>query len=124
MSKIQMPNIDFSLNTLRNQDEDTKAWVGYIPALRLYTQASTEDRLEEALLETALSFIGLCWHRKILDKVMHERGMRKSDAATTKRAKELGGQYISVGGNVERDVYGEVPITLLAGKQAMIECQH
>jgi hypothetical protein len=122
MSKIKMPNIEFFLNTLRNQDEDTKAWVGYIPALRLYAQASTEERLEDALRQTALSFIGLCWHRKIVDKVMRERGMRKTDATATNRAKEVGGQYIVIG-NVERDVYGEVPITLLAGKQATIECQ-
>ncbi|MGA9801827.1 MAG: hypothetical protein WBQ19_05880 [Terriglobales bacterium] len=124
MTKLKMPSIQFNLAILTNRDEDAKAWVGYIPALRLYAQARTEERLERALRQTALSFIGLCWHRKILDEVMRERGMRKSSTAVTAEAKKAGGQYIVVGGEVERDVYGEVPISLLAGKKAMIECPH
>lgn len=57
----------------------------------------------------------------MLNEKMREYGLIKAEA---KQAQELKGsrqvQYISVG-NDEQDLY-EVPLTLLAGKQAMAEC--
>lgn len=118
-----MPSIEFGLTTLSNKDEQTGAWVGYIPALRLYCQAANEKSLEDALCQTAMSFIGLCWHRKILDKVLRERGLRKRSSEALEKIKKAKGQYIIVGGQIEQDSYQDVPAELLAGKQNLIECQ-
>ncbi len=123
MPKIQMPNIEFNLNVLMNKDAHTGAWVGYIPLLRLYSQAGDEQSLQSVMTETALSFIGLCWHRKILDRVLCERGMRKRNSEQLQKVKKVKGQFIVVGGPVEPDAYQDVPIELLAGKQTQIECQ-
>jgi len=123
VSSMQMPNIEFGLRTLSTKDEQTGAWIGYIPLLRLYSQAKDEKTLDEALCQTARSFIGLCWHRKILDKVLHERGMRKRSSEALEKIKQAKGQYIIVGGEVEQDGYQDVPVELLAGKQNLIECQ-
>lgn len=123
---MKMPRIAFNLDTICAPDEDTKAWVGYIPSLRLFATARNEERLQESLRQTACSFIGLCWHRKILDRVMEERGMRKLTTEATEKIKQADGQYVTVG-NVAQDaseIYREVPAALLAGKKAMIECRH
>ncbi|HVN78548.1 MAG TPA: hypothetical protein VMW38_06085 [Terriglobia bacterium] len=123
MSTIQMPNIEFGLTIMSARDDQTGAWIGYIPLLRLYSQASEEKHLKDVMCQTAMSFIGICWHRKILDKVLRERGMRKRDGETLERRKKARGQYIIVGGQAGHDTYQDVPIELLAGKQTLIECQ-
>ena len=119
-----MPSVEFNLNAHSHWDDAAKVWVGYIPALRLCAQARSEDRLDQALKQTVHSFIGLCWERGILEDAMRERGMIKTDADCMEKAKASRGQYIMIMGNVEREAWNEVPIALLAGKQAMIECQH
>jgi hypothetical protein len=113
--------IEYSLAYFCRYDEDAKAWVGYLPALRLYSQAKDEKRLRKALHQLIVSFVSLCHERGILDDVMHERGLKKRSHREMKTAQKRQGQYIAVG-SVERELYAEVPIMLLAGKQETLEC--
>src|SRR4051812_18206420 len=117
---MKKPNIEFCLNVMTSWDEDARVWVGYIPTLRLTTQARTEERVSNAMKETVFSFIGLCWERNMLDDAMRERGMRKSDDTAVdiiEKAKTAGGEYIIVaGGQAAQDAWAEVPIALLASK--------
>ncbi len=116
--------VDFSLEYRVRHDEDAKVFVAYVPMLRLFTQAKTEPRLRKAVEDLVISFVRACHERGILDEKMREYGLVKVEG---KQAQELlkessksRQQYISVG-NDEQDLY-EVPLTLLAGKQAMAEC--
>jgi hypothetical protein len=120
MTTLTVP-IEFSLEYQQRLDEETKLHVGYIPKLRLYSQARTPERLAEAIKKTAIAFIGLCWERGILDDVMRERGLRKMEPMTIPAIKAKKGQFIKVGA-AELDAYSEVPISLLAGKQETVEC--
>lgn len=110
--------IEFRLQILPRGNAE--AWVGYIPALRLYAQAKSEERLKQALEQTASSFIALCAERRILDKVMHERGLRSCDA--TQRVKDAGGQYVICG--AEGYEYTEAPSAPSPGRHlATMECR-
>jgi len=113
--------VDFSLEYRVRRDEDAKAFVAYVPMLRLFTQAKTERQLRKAVEDVVVSFVRACHERGILDKTMRECGLVKVEGKQDQELKESHHvQYISVG-NDEQDLY-EVPLTLLAGKQAMAEC--
>src|SRR5690242_19524317 len=121
---MEHPNIrvEFSLDCMSRHDSDANVLVGYIPALRLYSQGRDEKELENAMKSAAALFIVTCYERDILHKVLRERGMTK---ATTKAAadKARQGQYISVSERAstptfDRDFKITVPIELIAGQAA------
>jgi hypothetical protein len=114
----QLP-IVFRLSYSSRHDEQAKAYVAYIPLLRLFAQAKTEDRLKAAVHDVIVNWVTLCHQRGILSQVMHERGLKRVTVDKAHAVKE-GEQYIMVG-NMEKELY-EVPATLLAGKQALAEC--
>lgn len=122
MKKLQ---IEFKLQFMTTHDEDAKVFVGYIPALRMYTQASTVERLDAALKSLVCSFVTLCHERGLLDEAMQSRGLSRNEKPTTiesvKNSDDY--QYITVG-QVQREVYEDIPSVLLAGKQGVLECRH
>jgi hypothetical protein len=67
--------VEFALECLGRRDDEAKVCVGYIPALRLYTQATNEENLEKALISAAELFIVTCYERGILGQALRDRGM-------------------------------------------------
>jgi|SRR5215471_1743190 len=114
--------IAFRLEYKYRHDEQADAYVAYIPVLRLFAQAKTEDRLRDAINDVVINFVTLCHQRGILSEVMQKRGLQRVASEKSGTVKE-GEQFIMVG-NVEEELYEfPVPIALLAGKQAMAECR-
>lgn len=113
--------VDFSLEYRVRRDKDAKAFVAYVPMLRLFTQAKTKRQLRKSVEDLVVGFVRACHERGILDETMRGCGLVKVEDKQAQELKESHHlQYISVG-NEEQELY-EVPLTLLAGKQAMAEC--
>lgn len=116
------PNIvvEFSLDCWSRHDEEAKVLVGYIPALRLYSQGRNDEELVKAMKSAAEMFLITCYGRNVLGKALRERGMTK---ATTQAAAEKArqGQYIAVSeyaSSFEKNFKVNVPIELVAGQAA------
>lgn len=116
---MQLPMV-YRLTCLTKRDENCKVHVGYIPVLRVYTQATTEERLTAALKSAATMFITSCFERGVLDEVLHARGMSKAIPGET-HGKIAADQFIAVA-NFDKEIEMDVPITLLA-REAQIACQ-
>ena len=117
--------VEFLLEYRIRHDEHAKAFVAYVPMLRLFTQAKTKRALKKAVDDLVIGFVRACHQQGLLDKTMRERGLVKVEGKhlqeLLKKSQRAGRvQYISVGGD-GAELY-EVPITLLAGKQAIAEC--
>jgi hypothetical protein len=112
--------VSFSLDCWSRHDEDANVLVGYIPALRLYSQGRDDEELTKALTSAAEMFIVCCYGKNILGKVLRDRGMTK---ATTQAAAEKGrqGEFIAVSeyaSSFEKPFKINVPIELIAGQAA------
>ena len=92
-----MAQVMFKLDCLYRQDNDAKVFVGYIPALNIFTQARTEDRLKPALTSAASQFILACHKRKLLDSVLAKLGFASTpDMDIAEEAKAERAQFIVV----------------------------
>jgi hypothetical protein len=112
--------IEFALECLSRHDEQAGVLVGYIPALRIYTQATDEGQLEKALISAAELFIVTCYERGILGQSLRDRGMtRAMGPHEMERAKAHDHQFISVSKrdeSFEKSFTVKVPISLLAAQ--------
>ncbi len=121
--------VQYSLEYTVRRDDETRAYVAYIPMLQMFTCSKSEERLKLAIHDLVENFVGICQKRGILDEVMRQRGLQKIMGEEAQRmlhaAEEFGGgQYISVE-NQERERAEEVvPMMFLAGRQAIAECRH
>ena len=113
--------IEFALECLGRRDEEAGVCVGYIPALRLYTQAPDEQSLEKATISAAELFIVTCYERGILGQALRVRGMtHAAGAESLARAKASQHQYIAVSkvdAQFDKSFTVKVPISLLAAQQ-------
>jgi predicted RNase H-like HicB family nuclease len=118
MSKIR---VEFALNCHQRMDEEAGVFVGYIPALRLYSQGRSEEELKRALMGAAEMFIVRCYEREILGQVLRSRGMTK---AAGRHSLEPMQQYIHVAPerNFDKSYTVHVPIDLLAAHQLEPKC--
>lgn len=115
-----MPNnvaVQFQLDCFSRHDEQANIKVGYIPALRIYSQGHNDTELEQALISAASMFIITCYERGILEKTLKDRGMIR---ATAERMAVHGPpeQFISVTeqARFDRQFKVEVPINLVAAQ--------
>lgn len=111
-------NIRFNLAFAARHDEETGVWVGWCPALSLYSQGRSAEEAEEATVSAATLFIGSCFERDILHTVLREKGLKKvaSDAETLEKK-----EYIQVEG-FERITERSVPLALLSSMQEEVLC--
>lgn len=113
--------VEFALECLGRRDEEAGVCVGYIPALRLYSQATDEEHLEKALRSAAELFIVTCYDRGILGQALRDRGMiHAAGAESLERARQANRQYIAVSKRdaaFDKSFTVKVPISLLAAQQ-------
>ncbi len=105
--------VKFRLRFGIRHDEEADVHVGYCPLLNLYSQGTTSDEAEKAIIDAAQQFIAISYKRNTLGRVLRNRGM--VDAAP---AVEHRGQFIAVE-VVQKEEYDrefeiDVPIDLLA----------
>ncbi len=118
--KIQ---INFRLHCLTKQDKDSQAHVGYIPVLKVYTQTTKAEDLEAALISVATLYIRACYERGILGRILHQHGMTRADTGKAMEAIKHGDHDFITVAQFERAIDINVPIELLAERQAAIACQ-
>jgi hypothetical protein len=70
--------VSFALECVGRFDEQAKVFVGYIPALGIYSQGTSKEQLEKAVESAALMFISTCYEKQILGKYLHDRGLTKA----------------------------------------------
>ena len=105
-------NVTFSLTGYFREDEETKSFVVYCPLLDIYTAVSDRADVEPAMRSAADLFIHVCYDRGILEKVLRERGFKRSTAGQAP-----GSDFIAVRESLA-DFKGsfpfEVPLPLVA----------
>jgi len=114
---MQSLEVTFSLAFGTRRDEDADVYVGYCPLLNLYSQGTTEEEAETAVVDAAQLFIVTCYGRDTLHRVLRSRGMKKAIPGT---ARSESSQYITVKEFKELEDYDrpferDVSIDLLAG---------
>ncbi len=113
-----MTTIMAQLDCLGREDDDAKVWVGYIPSLNLYTQATTEERLEQALKSAATMYLAECHRRSLLDKILARYGFSQVHGETQElmdQAQKEKRQFIAVIADAlsekfDRKIKVEVPL--------------
>ena len=99
-----MAKIMFQLDCLARRDEDAKVYVGYIPALNLFTQASSEERLPKALHSAALQYLTACHKRRLLDSVMERCGFKTSPETDMNATKVAGREFVAVAEEIAEEM--------------------
>jgi hypothetical protein len=115
--------VSFRLNFAMRHDADADVYVGYCPALKLYSQGVDKVEAKAAIISAAKLFIVRCYERDILHTVLRERGMTKATAEQVAKISTADGpdEYITVDDFTEH-FCEEVPIQLLAAKEAAKLC--
>jgi hypothetical protein len=115
--------VSFRLKFAMRHDDDADVYVGYCPALKLYSQGTDMDEAKAAIISAAKLFIVRCYERDILHTVLRERGMTRASSEQVAKISGAAGpdEYISVGRFTEHFEY-DVPIQLLAAKEAANLC--
>lgn len=115
--------VSFRLNFAVRHDDDANVYVGYCPALKLYSQGEGKDEAKAAIVSAAKLFIVRCYEKDILHTVLRDRGMTRATAEQARKISSPDGpnEFISVG-NFTDHFSEEVPIQLLAAKEAATLC--
>jgi len=112
--------VEFSLTCYGKKEEQLGVFVGYIPALRVYSQGRNQEEMEKALASAAELFIVTCYERGILGQALKDRGMTKASGTNLKhKAEEERRDYISVAErhpSFDKPFKVKVPISLLAAQ--------
>jgi hypothetical protein len=107
--------LQFRLQGLSRYDEQAGVFVGYIPALRVFSQAESEEELTPALVSAAQMFISTCYEKGILETVLKERsGMTRAVGDGEVVADEQ--DYIAVS-EYKKTFPVDVPLNLVAQQQ-------
>jgi len=109
--------VDFNLAMGIRQDVDAGVFVGYCPALGVYSQGRTEKEAEDATKSAAALFIGVCYERGKLHTLLTQRGMIR---ASVPAKVEENSEYIKVIPGFERVVTHRVPVELFSNSEAEV----
>jgi hypothetical protein len=93
-------------------------YVGYIPSLKIFSQAPDEKDLNSALISAAQMFLITCYERNVLESVLKDRGMTQAVSDAAKMPAEL--DYISIS-EYENSFTVDVPVNLIAAQEAALQ---
>lgn len=117
--------LQFRLGFATRFDEEAHVHVSYCPTLELYSQGETKDEAKAAIVSAAKLFIVRCYERDILHTVLRKRGMtRASSEDAAQLVADAESEFITVHGNFSDYFEEDVPIQLLAAKEAATACLH
>ena len=122
MAAIQ---VQFRLKFATRHDERASVYVGYCPALGLYSQGTTESEAGEAVVNAAKLFIVTCYERDILHTVLRGRGMTKAVADVKELLEKNEEEFTAVHPHrFDKEFFRDVPINLIAAKESGKACQN
>jgi hypothetical protein len=114
MSTVQ---VSFRLKFATRRDDEANVFVGYCPALKLYSQGVTEQESEEAVVSAVKLFLVACYERDILHSALRKRGMTRATAMVANQIKKDDSEeYVSVR-EFDREFWRDVPINLVAAQE-------
>lgn len=63
-------------------DREAKVWVGYAPALKVYSQAKTRARARKAIASAVNLFLRVAYKKGVLERVLTEAGFTPVEPGT------------------------------------------
>jgi hypothetical protein len=109
--------VSFRLQFATRRDDEANVYVGYCPALALYSQGATEQESEEAIVSAVKLFLVTCYERDILHSALRTRGMTKATSMIADEIKkDERKEFISVR-PFSKEFWRDVPINLLTAQE-------
>jgi hypothetical protein len=109
--------VSFRLQFATRRDDEANVYVGYCPALKLYSQGTTEQESEEAIVSAVKLFLVACYERDILHSALRTRGMTKATSMVADQIqKDERKEFITVR-PYGKEFWRDVPINLLAAQE-------
>jgi predicted RNase H-like HicB family nuclease len=110
--------ISMQLEGAVRHDADSGVYVSFCPALRIYSQGTTESEAFEALKSAASLFVSACIKRNQLHSVLKDYGFQLAEGAQS--ITSVMENYIAVQElHYDKTQSFDVPITLLTAQQVM-----
>jgi len=107
--------ITINLNGATRHDEQANIFVGFCPALKVYSQGGTQQEAKEALQSTLGLFVKTCYERGILDKVLSGAGFNAVGSGSSLPTGEACQEFIMIErANFDRVFEMNVPLELVA----------
>jgi predicted RNase H-like HicB family nuclease len=75
-------NVEFRLQFATRRDDEAQVFVGFCPALGVYSQGRTREQAENAVVDAVQLVIISCYERDILHSVLRNKGMTKAEPGT------------------------------------------
>ena len=114
--------VSFRLQFATRRDDEANVYVGHCPALKLYSQGTTEQEAQEAIVSAVKLFLVACYERDILHSALRSRGMtRASSMVAAQITNDERKEFISVR-PFEKEFWRDVPINLLAAQEGSNSC--
>jgi predicted RNase H-like HicB family nuclease len=101
--------LEFRLSFATRRDDAADVFVGYCPALDVYSQGRSREEAEDAVVDAAQLFIVSCYERDILHTVLRNRGMTKAKPGSVASEDH---QYIKIA-NFDKTFERSIPVNLL-----------
>lgn len=96
-------------------DEETKSFVGFCPALKVYSQGKTEDEAKRALESTLALYVETCYTRNILQSVLSRAGFKSFPPGSARSVTSAVNEYILIQkANFDSVFEMDVPLELVA----------
>lgn len=120
---MESVQVSFRLQFATRRDDEANVYVGYCPALKIYSQGKTEQESEEAVVSAVKLFLVACYERDILHSALRNRGMTRASTDAASRIKQDSKkEFISVQA-FDREFWRDVPINLVAAQETTESCQ-
>jgi hypothetical protein len=120
MRLFRMLQVSFRLKFATRHDADANVYVGYCPALKLYSQGETQEEASNAVVSAATLFLVTCYERDALHSALRRRGMTRATSAAVNGDGDK--EFVAIG-EFKDEFWREVPINLLAAQGAAVQCQ-
>jgi predicted RNase H-like HicB family nuclease len=105
-------------------DKETDLFVGFCPALNIYSQGTTEEEARKTLESAILLYVQTCFKKNILEDVLKEAGFARFTEGSEPPGEALQ-QYIKIEQlKFDRVFDMDIPLCLVAAqaKGSYVEC--
>jgi len=121
MNSVQ---VQFRLGFALRYDDEANVHVSYCPTLSLYSQGETKEEAKTAIISAAKLFIVRCYERDILHTALRSRGMTRATGEEVAKISAVDSEheFIAVNNNFTEYFEEDVPIHLLAAREAASVC--
>jgi hypothetical protein len=88
--------ITVSVRGATKRDGSTGVFVGFCPALQIYSQGTNEERVQKALMAAVLLFLSKCIECGVLDKALKVRGFKDVTSFEAASPKEMIDEFVAI----------------------------